>query len=461
MAWSGKKGRLVRPATVSLALAVCVLLGGLAAGSAPAAEPGVNIASANGTSVAAIRRLGVHWVRMFVFWGQMEPMPGGVPVGTLESWERGFAALPAGTKVILDVVGTPQWETGSPNEHTPPSNPQDYAGFVASLARRFAPWVKAYEVWNEEDSPAWWSGAPDPAAYTALIKTAYPAIKAADPSATVLVGGLTGNDYSFLEGLYANGAKGYFDAVAVHTDTACNIASPYEFLREGDMRIMPDSFLAYREVHDVMVANGDDKPIWMTEMSWRTTGAECSEGRWAGDKLGGVTDQQQATFLAQAYHCLAQDPYVKVGLWFPLQDEGIATSGLLTEGGALKPSFAAMRSYVRHGDKLKEQCGNFTGPSIRIASPANHIAYSGPLPIHVFARSDHGVFRIRLEIDGKLIRNYDGDSYPDLLSGFLDWQGAKHIPYGRHTLTFLAYDRQMNISERSITIFHVRPARHR
>ncbi len=62
----------------------------------------------------------------------------------------------------------------------------------------------------------------------------------------------------------------------------------------------------------------------------------------------------------------------------------------------------------------------------------------------------------RLEVDGKLIRNYDGNSYPRSLSGRLEWQGAKHIPFGRHTLTFLAYDKQRNVSEKSITIFHAR-----
>ncbi len=458
MQTAGLARRAWAPAVV-LCAAMLILLA--ASSDSRAAEAGVNISSPGTSTVSAIKELNTHWVRMFLSWRQAEPAPGGVPEGVLEGWEQAFRTLPAGTKVILDVVDSPSWATGSADEHAPPTNPQDYANFIAALARRFAPWVKAYEVWNEEDASRWWTGAPDPVAYTALLKAAYTAVKLSDPNATVLVGGLTGNDYDFLEGLYANGAKGYFDAVGVHTDTACNVASPYEFLREGDRRIMPDSFLAYREVHDVMVANGDDKPIWMTEMSWRTTGAECEEGVWAGHKLGGVTEEQQSTFLREAYHCLAQDPYVKLGLWFPLQDEGVVTSGLLRENGSRKPSFAAMKAYVRNGDTLKEACGNFTGPAISIASPSNHVVYSGPLPIHVSAASSHGVFRIRLEIDGKLIRNYDGDSYPDFLSGFLDWQGAKHIPYGRHRLTFLAYDRQMNISQRSITIFHARPRKHR
>jgi hypothetical protein len=142
-----------------------------------------------------------------------------------------------------------------------------------------------------------------------------------------------------------------------------------------------------------------------------------------------------------------------------LQDEGAVTSGLVRADGSHKPSYAAMRSYAHDGDRLKEPCGNFTGPKIEISSPSNHIAYSGPLPIHVSAVSKEGVFRIRLEVDGKLIRNYDGKTYPSVLSGRLTWQGAKHIAYGRHTLTFLAYDKARNVSERSITIIHTRPKR--
>ena len=55
----------------------------------------------------------------------------------------------------------------------------------------------------------------------------------ADPSATVLVGGLTGNNYAYLDQLYANGAKGSFDGVAVHTDTACLTNGPTAWARDA------------------------------------------------------------------------------------------------------------------------------------------------------------------------------------------------------------------------------------
>ena len=450
-----------RASKASLAAVIALLLAMIAPSAAGAAEAGVALPGPNAVRAADVHALGTHWVRMFAPWQDFEPGPGTYSDAWLYEYEQAFKALPAGTKVILDVVDTPSWESGSADVHMPPADPQDYAALLRYLSARFGARVAAYEIWNEEDAPIWWTGAPDPAAYVSLLKAAYPAVKSGDPSAAVVLGGLTGNDYPFLEGVYAAGGKGYFDAVAVHTDTACNVLSPYDFLRGSDNRMIPDSFLAYREVHAVMTANGDDKPIWMTEMSWRTTSKVCGEGAWAGQKPEGVSETQQASYLEQAYHCLAEDPYVQVALWFPLEDEGGITSGLERADGSRKPSFEAMSRYAHKGDQLTGPCGVFTGPKITVSSPSNHIRYSGPLPIHVSARSSVGVFRIRLEIDGKLIRNYDGKTYPAMLRGSITWQGAKHISFGRHTLSFLAYDKQRNVSERSITIVHTHPVRRR
>ncbi|MEA2637910.1 MAG: polysaccharide biosynthesis protein PslG [Chloroflexota bacterium] len=463
--WAGRG--VLRRASLALLLASAIIAA-VASSAAWGAEPGVAVPGPGALHVGEIKAVGTHWVRMFVTWPDIEPARGAYSASWLTSYEQSFSQLPAGSKVILDVVDSPQWETGSANEHAPPANPNDYAAMLGMLAQRFGARVAAYEIWNEEDAPAWWVGAPNPAAYAQLLKAAYPAVKAGEPNATVVLGGMTGNDFQFLEGVYAAGAKGSFDAVGVHTDTACNKFSPYEFLRGPDNRMLTDSFLAYREVHGVMLANADDKPIWMTEMSWRTTTASCNEGAWAGKTAAGVSDATQATYLRQAYHCLAQNPYVQVALWFPLQDEGSILSGLVRADGSRKPSFAAMRDYVKNGDQLSEPCGVFTGPKIFVASPLNHARYRGPLPIHVWAKSAGGVYRIRLEIDGRLIRNYDGKgypNYPDTLSGSLHWQGAKHIAYGRHVLTFLAYDKRLNVSHVSVAIYHARPkttpSRHR
>ncbi len=450
---------LAAAALAALTLSLVALLGA-APPSARAAEPGVVITNTGTSHPGDLRALGTHWVRVFASWPDLEPQPGALSTNWLYYYSQFFRSLPKGTKVIVDVVDTPQWETGSSDPHTPPANPQDYAAFVGALAHQWAGQVAAYELWNEEDNASWWVGAPNPAAYAALLKATYPFVKGADPNATVVLGGLTGNDYQFLEGVYAAGGKGSFDAVGVHTDTACNVAPPGSFLRLADGRIMPDSFLAYREVHAVMLANGDPKPIWMTELSWRTTGATCDEGAWAGQKPEGVSDAQQAEYLQQAYHCLAQDSYVQVALWFQFQDEGPVVSGLLRADGSRKPAFAAMHDYARHGDQLSGGCGDFSGPSIDVSAPSNHTTYSASLPIHVAARDSQGVGRITLEIDGHKIRNFTDQAFPTRLAGAIRWHGAQRIPLGRHRLTFIAVDKLRNESRVSITIYH-RGSHHR
>jgi len=114
-----------------------------------------------------------------------------------------------------------------------------------------------------------------------------------------------------------------------------------------------------------MVANGDAaKPIYMTELGWSTTAAECATGAWAGQKAAGVDAPTQATYLEQAYHCLAQPQYsyVKVAIWFELVDNGTSTDpldnyGLLTAALAPKPAFAAFEQVALHGDQLSGPCG--------------------------------------------------------------------------------------------------------
>ncbi len=438
-----------------------------AATPADAAEAGVNLNGLAPANIAEAQALGAGWVRVFVTWPDIEPARGVHSAFWLAQYDRLLASLPKGTHAILDFVDTPSWESGSAAPNAPPSDPADYAGILHFLAQRWAGKVAAYEIWNEEDASRWWVGGPDPAAYTRLLQAAYPAVKSADPAAEVVLGGLTGNDYNFLQGVYGAGGKGYFDAVGVHTDTACDVNSPFTFLRDDNGRLDPDSFIGYREVHQTEVANGDNKPIWMTEMSWRTTSAVCNEGAFAGQKQDGVSDAQQATYLAQAYHCLTAAPYVQLGLWYPVDDEGAVVSGLVRANRSHKPSYAAMRSFIQRGDRLKGGCGDFAGPKITRYAPSS-MRYSGILRIKVKASDSQGIQRIRLLADGHLIRNFDPavhtHVYPRVLVAEMHWFGARHIAFGHHVLTILAYDKLKNVSRMYVAIVRLPEAsrpRHR
>jgi hypothetical protein len=457
-------------------LSACLTLalgsfGSALTGSAAAAETGVvanGAAGLNTQSDAAVANLGVRWVRGFLPWSTVEPTRGHLNEWLLQQIEAGIAGLPAGTRVILDIVDSPQWASGSPNPATPPRDVADYARFAGLLAKRLGGRVAAYEIWNEEDAPLWWLGGPDPAAYAAMLKAAYPAIKAAEPHATVVFGGLTGNDYEFLSAVYDHGARGYFDAVGVHTDSICNSISPYNalYVSGTDRRVDRWAFLGYRTVHETMLAHGDSSPIWMTELGWSTSKQICNSGAGAGHSAGGVSEETQALFLRQAYHCLAQDPYVQVGIWYGLQETEPFGSprgsyGLLDQDLVPKPSYASLSAIAHDGDGLSEACG-VPGPTVRLVQPKTGTRYSRTLPITVTASSPSPVYMISLYGDGRLIRNfYVHDGLPTL-RGSMVWFGARLLGAGRHRLTARAIDMRNKVGSTTITIVHaVAHRRHR
>jgi hypothetical protein len=340
------------------------------------------------------------------------------------------------------------------------ATPADYADAVGTLAGHLRGKVEAYEVWNEADESGFWLNGPQPAAYAELLKAGHGAIKAADPGAKVVIGGLVGNDFEFLEALYRHGAKGHFDAVGVHTDTACLTTDPREYYREPSGRIGRYSFTGYREVRATMLANGDDKPIWMTELGWATTDAICSRGGRAGTKAGGVSHDQQADFLTKAYGCLANDPYVETAAWFNLHDLATGSPddslnlGLITESLFRKPAFLA---FQRAGGQGAIPCGGVMDagvPQVTIHAPTDGSRYIAALPIHVTATDDQGVLDIDLIVDGKevplkTVRNGKGASVQ------FDWGGARELSYGPHTVVATARDEARNEGRAMAKVLHV------
>lgn len=456
------EGMRVRRHFRSSLLALGLVL--LAAPAAHAAAPGINLSSPAEVDLAIDS--GARHARFFVSWAAFQPDSGSqFRTDAAAPFDTAVNRLRArGIKPIFTVLNTPAWASGSTDQAVPPSNPQTYASFMTRLAAHFAGRVDAYEIWNEADESTFWHPSPDAGRYAALMRASYPAVKAGDPTATVLVGGLTGNNYAFVEALYANGAQGAFDGIAVHTDTACLDRGPTAFTRENDGRISQFSFLGYRSVRDVMVANGDAaKSIWMTELGWSTTTTTCARGAWAGQKPAGVTEADQATFLRQAYHCLASDPYVAVGAWFNGRDlasdplEEHRHYGLVRADGSLKPSWSAFTALTSQGDTLTGPCGDVDGPSITVRAPTQGQKFNGTLLIAAAVTDNGGVgvAKVTFKIDGKVIRHWAPDPGP-VTNAVIDWQGARNVSPGTHTITVEALDQNRNVGTTSFQVVRVR-----
>jgi hypothetical protein len=373
----------------------------------------------------------------------------------------------AGVRPNFVFTGSPQWASGSSNPNAAPRNPADYADALARFAALpgIAGHDIAYELWNEEDADEWWAPKADATAYAALVKAAAPALRAADPTAEVVLGPTTGGDFPWLEQLYANGIQGSFDAAAAHLDTGCLVNGPATFLRDSAGRISRYVFLGVREMLATVRARGDDKPLRVTEYGWSSTqpaaggGPSCERGASTGLKPSGVTAADQATFLAQGYHCLAQEPGVETATWFTLRDAPAADSpldelrhyGLLTTGGSQKPAWDAFHAIATAGDTLTGLCGDFTGPSVTVLAPKVGQRYTGSLTISASAHDTGAPRRISFAADGKTIQNFgDGLASDKVMS--LDWQGAKDLSIGTHTITVSATDAQGNVGSQDVQI---------
>jgi hypothetical protein len=460
----------MRRTVLALAAAAICVLGGAALGAAGAgaAQVGVNVAATSGNYfhspavIAALRQSRPAWVRVFIGWQGIEPSQGAYNTAEIADYQHFFAALPAQTRIDVDVVGSPPWANGGSGDARTPPDVALYAGFLNYLANAFHGRVSAWEIWNEEDNSGWWTGSP--AQYVALLKAAYPAIHSAQHDATVIIGGLTGNDGAYLSQLYADGARGSFDAVGVHTDTACNITSPYTFeYNNGTETINQYFFLGFISIHAAMVAAGDGSvPIYMTELGWSSTGAECQTGAWAGQKLAGVTEAQQATYLQQAYHCLAQPQfsYVKAAMWFELFDNGRSTApldnfGLLNAGYSPKPAFAAFEQESLHGDQLSGPCGDFTPPRITIHTPTSGERAYGPLHVSVSASDPGaGIHEITVYLSKRSREHFVSKHPRATFSASLTWLGAKRLRPGRHTIRIVALDKMGNRASATVTFVH-------
>ncbi len=130
------------------------------------------------------------------------------------------------------------------------ATPPTIAAFVAYLAQRYGTRLAAIEVWNEPDqaNQVYFAGPEKPQRYAAVLRAAYPAIKQANPNVPVLAGSLVGANGVFLRAMYAAGIKGYYDGLAVHFYTL--------------------TLASLRSIHEVQVANGDTKPLWLDEFGW-------------------------------------------------------------------------------------------------------------------------------------------------------------------------------------------------
>lgn len=358
-----------RRARLWLAASSIAALGLLAMAPAAFAVPGNfwGVVPQSSPEVAQLQRLkagGVDSVRVPISWGSVQSRK-----GAAFNWNEpdGYvaAAAAAGLAALPFLSTAPSWAVpvdrrfGSP-AFLPVRSGQQRSGwtqFVKQAVLRYGPggsfWVenpglprkplRTWQVWNEPNFK-YFVGRPNPAEYGKLVKLSSSAIKAADPGAQVILGGLFSRPIEatfkkrppqayfaadFLDQMYEStpGIKSKFQGVSLH---------PYT----GSWKNLSARIEEFRSV--LKVHRDIGKGLWVTEVSWSSEpprqGNSFAKGR-AGQarELKGAfrlfRNNQRKWNLQQIY-------------WFSINDApGLCNfcggSGLFADGFKPKPAWSA------------------------------------------------------------------------------------------------------------------------
>jgi polysaccharide biosynthesis protein PslG len=195
--------------------------------------------------------------------------------------------------------------------------------------------IHVWQIWNEMNSSTFFKPTPNPSQYADVLTAASAAVRAVDPGADVILGGMAGLSGSkratpgvkYLTSLYKiSGLTSAFDGVAVH---------PYGTQVDAITAQVEDFRAVMKKAHD------SNTGLWVTEFGW-------------GSKKGGnplnVGTKGQADRVSESYKYFTKNRKklkIQTVDWFSWMDSSTSicawcsTSGLFKAGLVAKPSWTA------------------------------------------------------------------------------------------------------------------------
>lgn len=309
-----------------------------------------------------LKELGVTWLRWDMSWDAVQPS-----TNAAYTWAEADQIVDTsqryGVALLPILTYTPSWARSTACKGTAlckPADPQLFGTFAQAAADRYkAKGVKAWEIWNEPNFDWFWGAKPNAREYLALLQAAYAGIKAADPQAAVLSGGLAAvgdeeaggiSPLQFIAGLYAEGGNKYFDGIALH---------PYSYPARPDYQADWNRWQHITQIRQLMIDKGDAaKKIWITEFGAPTNGPGQA---FAANQLNGfhygrdyMTEAAQQELYAKAVElCRQYADWMGPFFWYSLHDSGTAKDtsehffGMVRADGSKKPAYQVAKQAMQ------------------------------------------------------------------------------------------------------------------
>lgn len=320
---------------------------------------GANLSTQRWTTLSNILGAdGQGIIRVDAAWDGVESVQGTYNWGLLDSIVA--SAVSAGIRLHFMVGYSPTWANGGATDKLIPDagHVANWQAYCQALAARYIPYgVVSYEVWNEPNIPAFVTSVDAALFTTRVLQPAYTGLKAAATAANVDItvvapglspaatGGGSVSPFDFYTTMYANGAKGYFDAAALHPYITPNLDPNY--IDGGRTNTLTVAW----DVWGVMKANGDSsKTIWATEFGWPN-----KTGGSGSTTTPTLAQGYLQTWLARWFGC----PFSGPAFVYQDTDAGVDGSvensfGLVANDGTPKSPYydeyvSQVRKYARRG----------------------------------------------------------------------------------------------------------------
>jgi len=276
------------------------------------------------------------------------------------NFDRVVQAAHSRNLTVLPILAyTPPWARpyGCTDVKCAPANPDAFASFAATASTRYMSMnIHTWEIWNEPNVVAFWQPAPNVTQYVQLLRATSTAIRAADPHAFIVSGGLAPTDTSagnisqhdFFSAFVNQGGTNFADAIGDH---------PYSFpVLPG----YPADWNAWQkmvgDIEGILKAHGiANKKIWITEYGAPTNGP--GAGATLLDyKFGSHPDHVDETLQAQmandSVRLARASNFVGAIYWYSYKDLGTNKSnienffGLRRFDGSAKPVWQSLHNAI-------------------------------------------------------------------------------------------------------------------